>query len=106
MIDKLPQGYQNEIGERGVGLSGGQKQRLSIARALLKQPKILIFDEANSSLDANTAEHFAATINQLKGKVTIVFITHALPKNLMVDEVVRIGGHQSALSAVETGSIG
>jgi subfamily B ATP-binding cassette protein HlyB/CyaB len=90
-IEALPQGYQTEIGERGVGLSGGQKQRIAIARALLKQPKILIFDEATSSLDATTAEHFAATINQLKGKVTMMFITHALPKNLLVDEVVRIG---------------
>ena len=98
MIESLPKGYQTEIGERGVGLSGGQKQRLSIARALLKQPKILIFDEATSSLDQNTAEHFAATINQLKGKVTMIFITHAMPKNLQVDEIVRIG--QGSLSAV------
>ena len=90
-IEALPQGYQTEIGERGVGLSGGQKQRLAIARALIKQPRILIFDEATSSLDSATAEHFAATINQLKGQVTMLFITHALPKNLLVDEVVRIG---------------
>ena len=74
--------------------------RVAIARALLKQPKILIFDEATSSLDAQTAEHFAATINQLKGKVTMLFITHALPKNLLVDEVVRIGINVSGLSAV------
>ncbi|MDO8262398.1 MAG: peptidase domain-containing ABC transporter [Gallionella sp.] len=97
-IEALPQGYQTEIGERGVGLSGGQKQRIAIARALLKQPKILIFDEATSSLDSTTAEHFAATINRLKGKVTMLFITHALPKNLLVDEIVRIG--QGTLSAV------
>jgi len=100
-IEELPQGYQTEIGERGVGLSGGQKQRLAIARALIKQPKILIFDEATSSLDSTTAEHFAATINQLKGKVTMLFITHAMPKNLLVDEVVRIG--HGALSAVGDG---
>lgn len=91
-VEKLPQGYQTEIGERGAGLSGGQKQRIAIARALLKQPKILLFDEATSSLDMHTAEHFAATINQFKGKVTMLFIAHSLPKNLHVDEVVRIGG--------------
>ncbi|SDY89477.1 ATP-binding cassette, subfamily B, HlyB/CyaB [Collimonas sp. OK242] len=99
-IERLPQGYQTEIGERGVGLSGGQKQRMAIARALLKQPKILVFDEATSSLDAATAEHFAGTINQLKGKVTMLFITHALPKNLLVDEVVRIGS--TTLAAIHS----
>jgi len=89
-IEKLPEGYQTIIGERGVGLSGGQKQRLAIARALLKQPKILLFDEATSSLDSATAEHFATTVNQLKGKVTMLFITHQLPASLKVDEVVRL----------------
>ncbi|BBP04405.1 peptidase C39 [Sulfuriferula plumbiphila] len=93
VIEVLPQGYQTEIGERGSGLSGGQKQRLAIARALLKQPRILIFDEATSSLDSATAEHFATTINQLRGKVSMLFITHALPKGLQVDEAVRIGAH-------------
>jgi ATP-binding cassette, subfamily B, bacterial HlyB/CyaB len=100
-IEQLPQGYQTEIGERGVGLSGGQKQRLAIARALLKQPKILIFDEATSSLDSATAEHFAQTVNQLKGKVTMLFITHALPKSLQVDDVIRIGAHDSKMSVVD-----
>jgi subfamily B ATP-binding cassette protein HlyB/CyaB len=90
MIEQLPQGYQTEIGERGVGLSGGQRQRLAIARALLKQPKILIFDEATSSLDSATAEHFAQTINQLKGQVTMLFITHSIPMSLQLDDVVQI----------------
>lgn len=102
-IEKLPQGYQTEIGERGSGLSGGQRQRLAIARALLKRPKILVFDEATSALDAQTAEHFAVTINQLRGKVTMLFITHALPKNLQIDEVVRIGERVSVLSEERTG---
>ena len=102
VIERLPQGYQTEIGERGAGLSCGQKQRLAIARALLKQPKILVFDEATSSLDMATAEHFAATINQLKGKVTILFISHALPRNLQVDEIVAIGAAQAATPAVSS----
>jgi len=105
VIEKLPQGYQTEIGERGVGLSGGQKQRLAIARAILKQPKILIFDEATSSLDAQTAEHFSATINQLKGKVTMLFITHALPKSLQVDEIVRIGGSNTLVLDIKAAPV-
>jgi len=86
-IDKLPKGYDTELGEHGVGLSGGQKQRLAIARAALKRPRVLIFDEAASNLDAQTAERFAQTVNQLKGKVTILFIAHQLPRGLQVDEV-------------------
>ena len=94
-IERLPEGYQTEIGERGVGLSGGQRQRIAIARALLKRPRILIFDEATSSLDLPTAEHFCATVNQLKGRVTILFIAHALPRTLQVDEIVRMGAPAS-----------
>jgi subfamily B ATP-binding cassette protein HlyB/CyaB len=90
-IEALPQGYQTEIGERGAGLSGGQKQRIAIARALLKRPSILVFDEATSALDGPTAEHFAQTINALKGKVTMLFITHGVPKGLKVDAVFRLG---------------
>lgn len=86
-IEKLPNGYQTEIGERGTGLSGGQRQRLAIARALLRKPKILIFDEAVSNLDQQTAEQFARTVNALKGQVTMVFITHQIPRGLQVDEV-------------------
>src|SRR6266850_1829564 len=91
-IEKLPKGYNTELGEHGVGLSGGQKQRLAIARAVLKRPRVLIFDEAASNLDAQTAERFAQTVNQLKGKVTIVFIAHQLPRGLQVDEVFALSG--------------
>jgi subfamily B ATP-binding cassette protein HlyB/CyaB len=90
-IEALPQGYQTEIGEHGVGLSGGQRQRIAIARALLKRPKILIFDEATSGLDEDTASQFAQTINALKGQVTLLFIAHRLPKGLEVDRTMAIG---------------
>jgi len=88
----MPKGYQTELGEHGVGLSGGQRQRIAIARALLKKPRILLFDEAVSNLDQKTAEGFADTVNQLKGEVTMLFITHQVPANLKVDGVVRLKG--------------
>jgi subfamily B ATP-binding cassette protein HlyB/CyaB len=91
VIEHRPEGYQTEIGERGTGLSGGQRQRIAIARALIKRPKILIFDEAVSNLDQHTAEHFAKTINQLKGQVTMLFITHQIPRGLQVDEIIELG---------------
>jgi subfamily B ATP-binding cassette protein HlyB/CyaB len=102
-IEKLPQGYQTTVGEHGTGLSGGQKQRIAIARALLKQPKVLIFDEAVSNLDQQTAEHFAQTVNKLKGKVTILFITHQLPKGLLVDEAVILGKDNEVLNQNQKG---
>jgi ATP-binding cassette, subfamily B, bacterial HlyB/CyaB len=91
VIEKLPQGYQTPLGEHGVGLSGGQKQRIAIARALLKRPKILIFDEATSNLDVSTAEQLAQTINQLKGKATILFIAHIVPRGLQADHGFNFG---------------
>jgi len=95
VIEKLPKGYNTEIGEHGVGLSGGQKQRLAIARAMLKRPKILVFDEATSSLDQHTAERFAQTVNKLKGMATVLFIAHQLPKGLAVDEVFSLTGEKA-----------
>lgn len=99
VIQALSQGYQTEIGERGTGLSGGQRQRIAIARALLKRPKILIFDEAVSNLDQHTAEQFAQTINKLKGQVTMLFITHQVPQGLLVGDVVQLGPNSQALAS-------
>ena len=90
VIESLPQGYQTEIGEHATGLSGGQKQRMEIARALLKRPKVLIFDEAIAHLDSETAEQFAKTVNQLKGKVTVLFITHQMPELLRVEHQITL----------------
>ena len=94
-IEQLPDGYQTVVGERGIGLSGGQRQRIAIARALLKQPYVLIFDEATSALDSDTARQLARTINSLKGKVSVLFIAHALPEGLLVDKVISLQSKKS-----------
>jgi subfamily B ATP-binding cassette protein HlyB/CyaB len=89
-IEGLAQGYLTPVGENGVGLSGGQKQRIAIARALLRQPRILIFDEATASLDRDTAESFARTVSRLRGSATVLFIAHHLPEGLAPDSVARL----------------
>jgi subfamily B ATP-binding cassette protein HlyB/CyaB len=89
-IAALPQGYRTQVGENGVGLSGGQRQRIAIARALLKRPRILIFDEATASLDAETAEAFARTVSRLRGSATVLFIAHHLPDGLGASSVARL----------------
>lgn len=99
-IEQLPQGYQTEVGEHGVGLSGGQRQRVAIARALLKRPSILIFDEATSGLDGVVSEQLARTINQFRGRVTIIFIAHHLPKGLQVDSVITLGQRGTRMGIV------
>ncbi len=93
VIEALPQGYQTILGEHGVGLSGGQKQRIAIARALLRRPRILIFDEATASLDRETAEALGRTISRLRGQVTMLFIAHQLPETLAVDATAKLAVH-------------
>ncbi|MBL4671309.1 MAG: ABC transporter ATP-binding protein/permease [Arenicella sp.] len=77
-IKQLPEGAETQVGERGFKLSGGEKQRVAIARAILKQPKIMIFDEATSSLDSRAEQRILQAMERVRGDYTSVVIAHRL----------------------------
>jgi ATP-binding cassette subfamily B protein len=87
-ISKMPLGYQQVVGERGMGLSGGQIQRLCIARALYRDPRLLVFDEATSALDSQSESNIIANLNDiLKGRTAVV-IAHRLSTIMRADKIL------------------
>jgi ABC-type bacteriocin/lantibiotic exporter with double-glycine peptidase domain len=89
-IETLSDGLETVLGDRGVKLSGGQRQRLGIARALYTNPKLIVFDEATSSLDGITEQDITDSLMALKGDVTIIMIAHRLSSIRKADKVVYI----------------
>jgi ATP-binding cassette, subfamily B, bacterial len=106
VIEQLPQGYNTLVGERGVRLSGGQRQRLGIARALLVEPDVLVFDEATSSLDYESERSIQLAMRSIQGTRTTIIIAHRLSTVRDADkivvleqgQIVEVGSHAELLS--------
>ena len=105
-IGTLPDGYATQVGERGLKLSGGEKQRVAIARVLLKNPPLLILDEATSSLDSISEQAILDALNAVKNQRTTLVIAHRLStvrdahSILVMDqgEIVESGSHSELLA--------
>lgn len=106
-IVDFPNGYQTMVGERGVTLSGGQKQRVSIARALVKDPKILIMDDSFSAVDTKTEEMILANLKKLRKNKTTILIAHRIStikdadKIIVIDDgqLIAIGQHDDLMTS-------
>jgi len=108
-IERLPDGYDTRVGERGLTLSGGQRQRMAIARALLADPRVLILDDATSSVDASTERQIKLALDEAMAGRTTFIVAHRLSTIALADEIVVLergrivahGNHEELLEASE-----
>lgn len=106
LVAGLPEGLDTMVGERGSRFSGGQRQRISLARALVRQPTVLLLDEITSALDEKTERDVCATLRQLSGKVTIIAVSHQPEMARVADRTVHLeNGRLVAASRIDKTSV-
>lgn len=103
-IETLPQGYDTEVGDRGLRLSGGQKQRISVARAILLDPKILILDEATAFLDSKVEDRLKETIRRLMENRVVLVVSHRLSTIQSADQVITLEPGGRIARSLKTGT--
>src|SRR5690606_25518921 len=98
-IVKFNLGYDTVLGERGITLSGGQKQRISIARAIIKSPKILLFDDCLSAVDTETEEKILRNLHEITSNKTTILVSHRVSSTKNADKIiVQEGNHESLIN--------
>ena len=117
-IDEFPEKYQTKVGERGITLSGGQKQRISIARAMVKSPKLMVFDDCLSAVDTETEELILSNIKNVTTSISTLIIAHRISSVKHCEQIICLdngtiielgthqelenaGGHYSELIALQ-----
>ena len=106
-ITRLAQGYQTALGERGYRLSGGERQRIALARSLVRDPEILILDEATSSLDTQSERLIQKALSHFRGKKTVIIVAHRLSTVIDADiifvlekgKIIESGSHSKLIAA-------
>lgn len=102
LIDRLPEGLETHVGERGVRLSGGERQRVAIARALYRAPAVLVLDEATSNVDNQTERAIARALHRLRGELTLIVVAHRMETVRALDRIhVMDGGRVVAAGAYD-----
>jgi ABC-type multidrug transport system fused ATPase/permease subunit len=93
-VEKLPDGLETHVGERGASLSGGQRQRIALARAVIREPQLLILDDATSAVDPSVEQAILARLREASSGTTVLVVAYRMATILLADEVVYMeGGH-------------